>query len=104
MSHEDIQNLYKLINDLREKVAEFIGSSETRDEHFETHIKKDDKWKTDMESQVSAIAQALLQDQTRDDAVKETKQELSAKWWAAIAIIGALVAGCLPVLLQKWMQ
>ena len=104
MSTQDIANLYKLINDLRVLVSKFIGESQTKDEQFEKHIEKDDEWKENMESQVSAIANALLQDRTRDDAVNETKKELSAKWWAVIAIIGALVAGCLPVLLEKWIQ
>ena len=94
MSVQDIQNLYKLINDLREKVAEFIGSSQTRDKHFESHIEKDEKWKNDMESQVTAIAQALLQDQTRD----KTKKEIGGFWYAVIVIIVTLLANLLP----KW--
>ena len=94
MSAQDIQNLYKLINDLREKVAEFIGSSETRDKHFESHIENDEKWKNDMESQVTVIAQALLQDQTRD----KTKKEIGGFWYAVIVIIVTLLANLLP----KW--
>ena len=104
MSTQDIQNLYKLINDLRVLVGKWIGESKVKDDQFEKHIEKDDEWKKDMVAQMSAIANALLQDQTHDNAVKETKKELSAKWWAAIAVVSAIIAGCLPVFLQKWIQ
>ena len=102
VSTQDIQNLYKLVNDLRVEVSKFIGAATADHEHLseivEEHIEKDDKWKDKMEAQVSAIANALLQDQTHDAAVKETKKEIGGIWYAVIVIVVTLLANLLP----KW--
>ena len=98
MSAYDIQNLYKLIQDLRAEVREFIGRSDTKHDHFEEHIDKDDDWKDKMEGQLTAIANALLQEQTRDNVEKEVVAETERKeekrgdkwllWWTTI-VVGA---------------
>ena len=102
MSTQDIQNLYKLVNDLRVEVSKFIGTATADHEHLseivEEHVQKDDKWKEKMEAQVSVIANALLKDQTHDAAVKTTKKEIGGIWYAIIVIIVTLLANLLP----KW--
>ena len=94
MSAQDIQNLYKLINNLRVEVREFIAKSGTKDEHFENHIEEWKGWKNGIEAQVTAIANALLQEQT----AKETKKEIGGLWYAVLVIIVTLLANLLP----KW--
>ena len=98
MSTHDIQNLYKLINNLRVEVREFIGRSDTKHDHFEDHIRDWKSWKDGTERQLNAIANALLQEQTRDDVEKETEAETERKeenrsnkwllWWTTI-VVGA---------------
>ena len=79
MSVQEIQHLYKLLSDLKAQVSGFIGESKTKDGHFEQHIKKDEKWKENMDNQLNAIANALLQDQTRDDVEKEVEEKTEQK-------------------------
>ena len=102
MSTQDIQNIYKLVNDLRVEVSKFIGTATADHEHLsetvEDHIEKDDKWKEKIGAEVAAIAQALFQGQTHNTAVKETKKEIGGIWYAVIVIIVTLLANLLP----KW--
>ena len=98
MSTHDIQNLYKLLSDLKAQVSGFIGRSDTKHEHFDDHIKGSEKWQESTESQLNAIANALLQEQTRDNVEKEVevktdKQEdkRDNKWlmWRITIVAGA---------------
>ena len=73
MSVQDIQNLYKLISDLKAQVSGFIGRSDTKHEHFDKHITHSEKRQERIESQLNAIANALLQEQTRDNVEKEVE-------------------------------
>ena len=73
MSTQDIQNLYKLLSDLKAQVSGFIGRSDTKHEHFDDHIKGSEKRQERIESQLNAIANALLQEQTRDNVEKEVE-------------------------------
>ena len=83
MSAQDIQNLYKLVNDLRVQVGQFIGKSNSDHEHlsesFHDHVEEWKKWKGGIESQLNAIANALLQDQARGDVEKEAEQKSQVK-------------------------
>ena len=98
MSTQDIQNLYKLINDLRVEVSDFIGRSDTKHDHFEDHITDWKSWKDNTEGQLNVIANALLQEQTRDHVEKEAEAETERKdekrgdkwllWWTTI-VVGA---------------
>ena len=98
MSTQDIQNLYKLISNLQAEVREFIGRSDTKHDHFENHIGDWKGWKDRTEGQLNAIANALLQEQTRDNVEKEAETETERKeekrgdkwllWWTTI-VVGA---------------
>ena len=83
MSVQDIQNLYKLVNDLRVQVGQFIGKSNSDHEHlsesFEDHVEEWKDWKGGIESQLNAIANALLQDQTRGDVEKAVEEKTEQK-------------------------
>ena len=75
MSVQDIQHLYKLLSDLKAQVSGFIGRSDTKHEHFDDHITHSEKRQERIESQLNAIANALLQEQTRDNVEKEVEEK-----------------------------
>lgn len=64
---------------MSKQVAKGEEAHENLERMLGEHIKKDDRWKEDMASQVTVIAQALLQDQARDDTEKEAQQGAAAK-------------------------
>ena len=102
MSVQDIQTLFKLVNDLRVEVSKFIGKSNSDHEHlsegFDKHVKEWKGWRESTESQLNAIANAILQDQTRDTAEKEVETKIEKqeetrdnKWlmWRITIVAGA---------------
>ena len=104
MANEDIQNLNKIVNDLREKVSEFIGKSEAKDEKYDEHIAEDKQWKEKMGTELHAIANALLQDQSREEGQTETKTKLAEHWKWAIVVIVTLLAGNFIEVMEKLSQ
>ena len=102
--NNDVQNLYKLVNDLREKVSEFIGKSEAKDARYDEHITEDKQWKQNMSNELHAIANALLQDQSREEGEKETKSQLAEHWKWIIVVGATLLAGNLPEVVKKLSQ
>ena len=79
MSVQEIQNLYTLLTDLKAQVSGFIGESKAKDKEFDKHIVKDERWKENTENQLNAIANALLQDQTRDTIEKAVEDKTEQK-------------------------
>ena len=100
MSTQEIQNLYKLINDLREKVSAHIGQSSAEHKTFQKHIEKDDKWKDGMEKQVNLIATEIIKDQSREEGEIKTKKKLAEHWKWAIVVGATLLANNLPKFLE----
>ena len=98
---QDFRDLRSEVNTIAQKVAQGEKAHEHLEKMLGDHIKKDDKWKEDMGAQVTAIANALLQDQTRDDAEKEAEQKSDAKkvelknkwltWKTTLAVCGFAV-------------
>ena len=105
MSVEDIQNLYKLINNLSVEVSGFIASTTSEHSHLsetvDKHIEKDEEWKESMDAQLSAIAQSLLQKHARDEGQAEMKTKISEFWKWGIVIVATLIAGNLPEVFDK---
>ena len=76
---QDLRDLRTQVNTISQEVAKGEKAHENLKEMLGNHIIKDDKWKEDMGAQVSAIANALLQDKGRDDAEKEAEQKSEAR-------------------------
>ena len=98
---QDFRDLRKEVQNITKEVAKGEQAHDNLKEMLGNHIKKDDKWKEDMGAQVTAIANALLQDQTRDDTEKEAEQKLEVKkverknkwltWKTTLAVCGFAV-------------
>ena len=100
MSVQDIQNLYKLIYDLREKVSSHIGQSSAEHKTFQKHIEKDDAWKDSMQKQVNLIATELIKEHSREEGETQTKKKLAEHWKWAIVVGATLMANNLPKFLE----
>lgn len=100
MSAQDIQNLYKIINDLREKVSVHIGQSSAEHKTFQKHIEKDEEWKDSMEKQVNLIATEIIKEHSREEGETERKKKLAEHWKWAIVVGATLMANNLPKFLE----
>ena len=72
---QDFRDLRTKVDTIAVEVGKGDKAHENLKEMLGAHITKDDKWKEKMSAQVGAIAQALLQDQTRDDAEKQAEKK-----------------------------
>lgn len=79
MSVHEIQTLYKLISNLQSELRGFIGRSDTKHEQFDDYIREAKDKDEKLDSQLTAIANALLQDQTRDAVEKEVEEKTEQK-------------------------
>lgn len=98
---QDFRDLRKEVRDISKEVAKGEKAHDNLKEMLGEHIKKDDKWKEDMGAQVTAIANALLQDKTRDNVEKEAEAETEKQeekrsnkwltWKTTLAVCGFAV-------------
>lgn len=76
---QDFRDLRKKVDTIAVEVGKGEQAHDNLKDMLGDHIEKDEKWKDKMEGQLTAIANALLQDQTRDDAEKEVEQKSEAQ-------------------------
>ena len=83
------QALQKEIHEIAIKVAKGEEAHDNLKEMLEKHILNSEKWRETTDTQMQAIASALLQDQTRDEveSAHEDKQERQEIQWNNTKIV-----------------
>ena len=92
MSENEMQFIREKLHDLAQEVAKGDQAHNGLKELLEGHIKESKNWRESTDSQMQAIAQALLQDKARDDVVSEQEEKWSNKklvWWTTGVVAAA---------------
>lgn len=79
MSVDRIDKLQDEIHDIALKVAKGEEAHDNLKDLLEGHIKNSEKWRESTDAQIHAIANALLQEQARDEVVLEHKSKQSRR-------------------------
>ena len=89
MSDSQLRALQKEIHEIAIKVAKGEEAHDNLKEMLEKHIKNSEKWREATDSQMQAIANAILQDQTRDvvESEHEHKQQQQEVQWTNTKVV-----------------
>ncbi len=83
MSDTQMQALQKEVHEIAIKVAKGEQDHKNLKEMLEKHIENSEKWREQTDAQMQAIANSLLQEQTRDeveDAYEEKQEQKQESW------------------------